>query len=75
MILLSTGSAEDFIIILLGLLLMLLILQLRKKFCFRILARVNKIILPSLYKRNLSSLKKYEKIVLGYRYWITRNSL
>ena len=75
MILLSTGSAEDFIIVLLVLLFMLLILQLRKRFCFRILARVNKIILPSLYKRNLSSLKKYEKIVLGYRYWITRNSL
>jgi len=75
MILLAAGYGDDLIDILLALFILLIILTFSKKLFFRILARVNRIIFPSLYNKDLSSLKKYEKLILGYRYWITKNSL
>ena len=42
---------------------------------FKILAKVNKLLIPSLYKKDISKLKSYEKVILGYRYWVTKNSL
>ena len=42
---------------------------------FKALAKINKAILPSLYKNDISSLKSYEKVILAYRYWVTKNSL
>jgi hypothetical protein len=43
---------------------------------FKILAKINKLILPSLAKRrvNVYNLKTWQKILLGYRYWVTKNS-
>ncbi len=46
-----------------------------KKYFFKILARINKIILPSLAKKDLTKLKKWEKAIVAYRYIITKNSL
>ena len=46
-----------------------------RKGIFKFLARINKVILPSLYKKDVARLKFYEKVILGYRYWVTRNSL
>ena len=43
--------------------------------CFKILARVNKVIIPPLFNRDITSLKQYEKLILVYRYWVTKNSL
>jgi hypothetical protein len=74
MILLATGNSEDVILIILLLSILLAILINRKLF-FKILAKVNKLILPSLYKRDIGKLKSYEKVILGYRYWVTKNSL
>ena len=74
MILLGTGYASDFILLLIGLLIVLVFLQF-KRIIFKILAKINKEILPSLYKKDISKLKSYEKVILGYRYWVTRNSL
>ena len=49
--------------------------MIRKKNIFKLLAIINKVILPSLIAKDLSKLKGYEKIILVYRYWVTRNSL
>ncbi len=48
-----------------------------KKNLFKVLSKINKIILPSLSKRgvNVYKLNKRQKLLLGYRYWVTKNSL
>ena len=74
MILLGTGNSEDVILIILLLSILLAILINRKLF-FKILAKVNKLIIPSLYKKDIGKLKSHEKVILGYRYWVTKNSL
>jgi len=75
MIILSTGFVNGIITTLLILLITLLLMILRKKYIFKGLAIVNKIILPSLISKDLSKLKGYEKLIFGYRYWVTKNSL
>ena len=42
---------------------------------FKILARINKILLPSMINKDLRKLSKYEKVIVAYRYWITKNSI
>ena len=74
MILLRNGNSEDVILIILILSILLAILINRKLF-FKLLAKVNKLIIPSLYKKDIGKLKSYEKVILGYRYWVTKNSL
>ena len=74
MILLRTGTSEDVMLTVLLLSILLAILLNRKLF-FKILAKVNKLTIPSLYKKEIGKLKKYEKVILGYRYWVTKNSL
>ena len=74
MILLGTGNSEDVILIILILSILLAILINRKLF-LKILAKVNKLVIPSLYKKDIGKLKSYEKVILGYRYWVTKNSL
>ncbi len=48
-----------------------------KKKLFKILVKINKIILPSLSKRgvNINKLNKRQKLLLAYRYWVTKNTL
>jgi hypothetical protein len=48
--------------------------MLQKKF-FKILARINKLILPRYSKRNLAKLSKIEKALVAYRYWVTTHAL
>ena len=74
MILLETRNSHDVILIILILTILLTILINRKLF-FKILAKFNKLIIPSLYKKDIGRLKSYEKVILGYRYWVTKNSL
>ena len=45
------------------------------KFGFRILARINKLILPSMIRKDLYNLSKIQKAIVGYRCWVTKNSL
>jgi len=75
MIILSTGFVNGIITTLLILLITLLLMIFRKKYIFKGLAIVNKIILPSLISKDLSKLKGYEKLIFGYRCWVTKNSL
>ena len=74
MILLLTGYTEVVILIVLLIAILLAVLINRRLF-FKILAKVNKLILPSLYKKDIGKLNSYEKVTLGYRYWVTKNSL
>ena len=66
----STGFGIGIITILI-----IVLIIYRKKYFFKVLAIFNKIILPSLIKKDLSKLKSYEKLILAYRYWATKNSL
>ena len=74
MIELSTGFGNGTITIVL-LLLIILMMLFQKKYIFKSLAVINKLIIPKLFKKDIAKLKNYEKVILGYRYWVTKNSL
>ena len=42
---------------------------------FRILARLNRLLLPTLWNKDLQRLSRPQKAVVAYRYWVTRNAL
>ena len=44
---------------------------------FKVLAKINKIILPSFTKQGLNPIyaKNWQKAIIAYRYWVTVNSL
>ena len=44
---------------------------------FKLIAKINKVILPSLTKNGLDPVKatKFQLLLLGWRYYITKNSL
>jgi hypothetical protein len=44
-------------------------------FFFRILAKINKRILPRYSHKDINRLNTFDKIIIAYRYFITRNSL
>ena len=75
MLVLGTGFGNGTITIVLLLLIILLMMLFQKKYIFRGLAVMNKLIMPKLYKKDITKLKNYEKVILGYRYWVTKNSL
>ena len=75
MIVLGAGFGNCVITIGLLLLTILFMLIFQKKYIFRGLAGMNKLIMPKLYKKDIAKLKNYEKVILGYRYWVTKNSL
>lgn len=49
--------------------------MLNKKNIFKAIAFFNTLIMPSLFKNDITKLKSHEKLILAYRYWITKNSL
>lgn len=46
-----------------------------RKTWFRLLARLNKALLPKLWNRDLARLTPLQKAIVGWRYYVTRNSL
>jgi hypothetical protein len=46
-----------------------------KRTLFRMLAWLNKMILPRMSQKDLYKLKKWEKAIVAYRYWVTINAL
>lgn len=46
-----------------------------KKQLFKILAKLNKIIMPRFSKRDVTKLSKVDKALVAYRYWVTTNAL
>ncbi len=43
---------------------------------FKLLAKLNKIFIPSLTRMgaDVNNLKSWQMLLLGYRYWVTKNS-
>ena len=73
MIVLAAEFGNGAIIIVLLIIFFMLLFQ--KKYIFKGFALMNKLIMPKLYKKDITKLKNYEKVILGYRYWVTKNSL
>ena len=46
-----------------------------KKSMFKILAKINKMLLPRYSQKDLNRLSKIDKALIAYRYWVTINSL
>jgi hypothetical protein len=46
-----------------------------KKKLFKMLAKVNKAILPRYSQRDINNLSKIDKALVAYRYWVTTNAL
>ncbi len=46
-----------------------------EKSLFRFLAKLNRVILPRYSKHDITRLTKFQKLIVGYRYWVTKNSL
>jgi hypothetical protein len=46
-----------------------------KKAFFRVLSRLNKVLLPSVSKLNMNKLSKTDKLLVAYKYWVTLNVL
>ena len=72
---LGIGFGHGIMTIGLLLLIILFMLLFQKKYIFKGLAIINKLMMPKLYKKDITQFKNYEKVILGYRYWVTKNSL
>jgi hypothetical protein len=46
-----------------------------KKTLFQLLAKFNKLVLPKYFKQDLTKLKKWQKALIAYKYWVTINAL
>jgi hypothetical protein len=46
-----------------------------KKVFFKVLAKINKVIVPRYSQRDITRLSKIDKALVAYRYWVTTNSL
>ncbi|HMQ76075.1 MAG TPA: SsrA-binding protein [Flavobacteriales bacterium] len=46
-----------------------------RRAAFRLLARLNKAVLPTLWDKDLTRLSKAQKLLVAWRYWVTRNAL
>jgi len=46
-----------------------------KKTFFKLLARLNKAIMPRYSRRDINQLSKLDKALVAYRYWVTRHAL
>ena len=42
---------------------------------FKALAAFNKVFVPRMSNRDLTRLKKWEKAIVAWRYWVTTNSI
>jgi hypothetical protein len=42
---------------------------------FKFLARLNRFVLPRYSKKDITRLSPLAKLVVAYRYWVTKNSL
>jgi hypothetical protein len=46
-----------------------------KKWLFKLLVKINKMVLPSLYQKDPMKLTTLQKAILAYRYWALTRSL
>ena len=46
-----------------------------KKSLFKVLAKINKVVVPRYSQRDITKLSKIDKALVAYRYWVTVNAL
>ena len=46
-----------------------------KKLIFKLLAKLNKAVLPSIWQRDLTKLSKPVLIMVAWRIWVTKNAI
>ena len=46
-----------------------------KKSLFKLLAKLNRLVLPRYSGRDLTRLSKMDQAIIAFRYWVTKNSL
>ncbi len=46
----------------------------RKKM-FQLLARLNKLVLPKMWNKDLTRLSNVQKAIVGWKIWVTKNAL
>jgi hypothetical protein len=46
-----------------------------EKKIFKMLAQLNKWIMPRISRKDISRLSKTDKLIVAYRYWVTKNAL
>jgi len=46
-----------------------------RKNLFRLVAKINKAILLRLWDKDLQRLSKFQKLIVGWRIWVTKNAL
>lgn len=46
-----------------------------KKIAFKVLAKINKVLLPRYSRRDINRLSTFDKALVAYRYWVTKNAL
>lgn len=46
-----------------------------KKSVFKILAKINKTIMPRFSQKDITRLSKFDQALVAYRYWVTINAL
>jgi hypothetical protein len=46
-----------------------------KKSVFKVLAKINKAIMPRFSKKDITRLSKFDQALVAYRYWVTINAL
>ncbi|MBK9147151.1 MAG: hypothetical protein IPM12_04920 [Flavobacteriales bacterium] len=46
-----------------------------KKQLFRMLAKLNKALLPKMWDKDLLRLTKTQKLIIAWRIWVTKNAL
>ncbi|HQV75888.1 MAG TPA: SsrA-binding protein [Flavobacteriales bacterium] len=46
-----------------------------RKQVFRLLAKLNKAILPRMWDKELTRLSKMQKAIVAWRIWVTKNAL
>ena len=45
------------------------------KSLFRVLAKLNKALLPKMWNKDLLRLSKTQKLIIAWRIWVTKNAL
>jgi hypothetical protein len=45
------------------------------KSLFKLVAGINKLILPRYSQRDITKLSKLDQAIIAFRYWVTKNSL
>ena len=46
-----------------------------RKTLFRMLARLNRLLLPKLWDKDLQRLSRSQRMLVAWRYWVTCNAL